>query len=662
MRTSILFLLFCVFYSGALETSSLMAQDDKVLFTYDNTPVDLSEFVYVYEKNNLNETDLYSKKSLEEYLELYTNFKLKVREAESMDLDKTPAFTQEFERYKKQLSQTYLNDRQISEELIKEAHDRIQEERDVSHILLMCTPDATPEDTARLYKDIRDIRREIMSGGKSFEKAARLYSGDSMVHLGYFTAFQTVYPFENGMYNTPVGELSQPLRTKFGYHLVRVEEARPAKGKVEVGYILLKVPKLSDEDMQNSIQSKVYALHDSLKRGGDFEDLARKYSEDKSTAFNGGRWKWIGVGEAMERFEKVAFSLKKPGDFSEPILTENGWYIIKMFNRRTIGTYEEMKSEIQAKVLRDSRSESSRVAYIDKLKRDYNYKNNPTGFVEFTDRIDLITLNRGNWKAESVGEINDVLFIIDDKEIYQKDFANYIQKNQNKKNAKARKLAGEKLDWLYQAFLAEELIKLEEEQLEERYPEFRRLLKEYRDGIILFDLTKEKVWDKASTDTEGLEAFYEENKNNYLKEAQINAKVFTCKDEIVAKELAKILMKREQKRKKGRSHKSLSLILSKFNVGGETVSYEEGTYSKGDNEMIDAIEWREGISRTFTTDSTVMFVLIEDYIKPSPKPLDECKGFVISDYNDELESRWVGELREKYPVVLNKDVFEAIIR
>ncbi len=658
--------IYCTILISFLSIGLFAQVDNKeeVLFSYNDIPVEKSEFIYVYEKNNLNETDLYSKKSVEEYLDLYVNFKLKVHEAESLKLDKTTEFRQEFDRYKKQLAQSYLNDRQISDEMIMEAHKRSKEERLVSHILIMCPPDADPADTLRIYNEMQDVYKEISSGVKSFEQAARIYSEDTMVNLGYFTVFQTVYPFENGMYETKVGTVSKPLRTQFGYHIVNVEDTRPAKGKVEVAYILFKVPKRANEEMKDQIRERAYMVHDSLKSGASFESMAKKYSEDKSTAFNGGRWKWISTGEALERFEKVAFSLEKPGDYSEPILTPNGWYIIRSLNKRVIGEYEEMKSELQRKILRDSRSESARQVYIQKLKKEYGYKDNQTGYVELTDRIDIGRLNKGNWKVESVGEINDWLFTVGPKDFYQKDFANFIAQNQNRKEVKSIRNVIKRVDWMYDAFLERELLRLEEAQLEEKYPEFKRLLKEYRDGIILFELTKDKVWDRASKDTLGLKEFYENNSNVYVYDQRVNAKIFNCKDAATAQELAPILIKREKKRKKGKSHKSMSILLAKFNIGSgnnKNVSYEEGTFEKGQNEIIDAIKWQPGISRTFENeDGTVTIVLVEDLIDPSPKPLNECKGFVISDYNDELEKTWVKELKEKYEVKINNNILKSI--
>ncbi len=657
------FLLIVVILFASIANVFAQKNSD-VLFTYDETPVDISEFKYVYEKNNVNESELYTDSSVKEYLDLYVNFKLKVKEAESMGLDQTPAFLSEFGRYKKQLAKSYLIDRQVSEDMIKVAYDRMKEERKVSHILLMCNNDTPAEDTARLFKDIHDIYKEINSGVKTFEKAAKLYSEDTMVNLGYFSAFQTVYPFENGMYETEVGKVSKPVRTKFGYHLINVEDSRPSKGKVEVAYILLKIPKRSNDEMKDAIREKVYGLHDSLKRGAKFEDIARKYSEDKSTAYNGGKWKWISTGDALERFEKVAFSLES-GQFAEPIMTSNGWYIIKSLNKKVIGEYEDMKTDIQEKILKDSRSETVRRIYISKLKKEYGYQANENGFSEFMDRMDVSSLSRGNWKAPEEPETNDLVFTIGGKKFYQEDFANFIEKTQNVKGVKKRKNVIQKLEWLRQAFLNKELLKMEEEKLEEKHPEFNRLLKEYRDGIILFELMNKKVWSRAAVDSTGLAEFYEKNKNNYLSDPKLSGKIFTVKDQSVAKLLVNPLLKIEKKRKKGKSYKSIDETLSKMGLGKEKggVSYESGVFNKGDNEITDAIEWVEGISRTFNNDDgSITFVLVEDIIQPEPKPLAECRGFVISDYNDELEKNWIAELKQKYPVEINYKLVNSLVK
>ena len=644
--------------------AQVVAQSNEPLFTYDNIPVDLEEFKYVYEKNNVNENELYSDASVREYLDLYVKFKLKVREAELLGLDQTDAFKSEYGRYKKQLSKSYLIDRQVTEEMIKQAYDRVKEERKVAHILLMCNDKTPPDDTLKLFSDITDIYKEIKSGVKPFEKAAKLYSEDTMVNLGYFTAFQTVYPFENGMYETPVGSVSKPVRTKYGYHLINVLDKREAKGKVEVAYILKKIPKRSNDEMKKIIEKEIYGIYDSLKRGAKFEDMAKRNSDDKSTAFNGGKWKWLNTGEALERFEKVAFSLDI-GEFAEPILTSNGWYIIKSLNKKVIGPYEDMKSEIQDKILKDSRSETVRKTYIRKLKQEYNYQANENGFVEFMDRMDVASLNRGNWKSPKEEETNDLLFTIGGKDFFQKDFAKFIEQNQNARGVKGRKTIIEKLTWLRGAFQNKALLKMEEEKLETTNMEFKRLLKEYRDGIILFELMNEKVWRKATSDTTGLFEYFENNKQNYLTDPKLKGKIFTVKNEQIAKSMVGPLLKMEKKRKKGKTKKSLDEILQKMGLNKDDgkVSYVDVVHEKEENEITDAIEWTEGISRTFNNeDGSITFVLVEDIIKPVPKKLSECRGFVISDYNDELENKWVQELKQKYPVEINYKKLDELIK
>ncbi len=648
--------------------SALKAQEEAPLFTYDKNPVYRSEFDHVYKKNNQNESELYTAKSVEDYLDLYINFKLKVKEAEEEGLNETPAFKDELKRYRDQLAPSYLNDREITEDLMKEAYNRMKEERRVSHLLLMCSPDAPEEDTLRLFDEINLIRREITSGGKTFRKAATTYSEDPSAKenngdLGYITVFQTIYPFEDVAYSTPVGEVSQPLRTQYGYHLLKVEDTREAKGKVNAAHILLKIPKFADDAQKKAIKDKIYALQDSLKAGANFEELALRYSEDKTSARNGGSLGWFGVGKMTGKFEDIAFGLEKTGEVSEPFKTKYGWHIVKLIERKEIGKYKQMKTEIQKKVQKDSRSESAKSVFIERLKKEFNFQQDSLGFEDFTEKLDILELQRGRWAMS--GALRDSLSapiaFLNNKTLYQRDFGTFIEKNQNRKEVKESRLSSAKINWLFNAFAEEELIKTEKGLLEEKYPEFKQLLQEYRDGILLFELTKQKVWDKATEDSIGLQNFYEGNMQNYLYEPRINAKIFHCPDEKTYNKLAKQLTKRESKRKAGKKTPGLNMLMLKINPDPNAITYEEGTFTKGENDIIDSVDWKEGVSRQIPNGG-ITFVLIEDLIEPTPKPLDQCKGFVISDYQTALEKEWVSELRAKYPVEVNRRVLNTIIK
>lgn len=645
-----------------------IAQKEAPLFTFDKKPVYRSEFDYVYQKNNQNESELYTAKSVEDYLDLYINFKLKVNEAEAEGLDQTPAFKSELGRYRQQLSPTYLNDREITEELMQEAYKRMQEERRVSHLLLLCPPDAPEEDTLRLFEEINIIYKEVSSGGKTFRKAAETYSEDPSVKensgdLGYITAFNTIYAFENVAYNTPVKEISKPIRSKYGYHLLKVEDSRPTQGKVNVAQILLKIPKFADDEQKAAIKSTIFALQDSLVAGAKFEDLALRHSEDKTSSRNGGSLGWFGVGKMTKKFEDAAFDLKVD-QVSKPFQTQYGWHIVKMLDRKEIGTFKQMKSEILRKVQKDTRSESAKSVFIDRLKKEYLFEIDSTGFDDFVEKLDILALQRGNWKIGKLKDsLNHVIAFIDNKGRYQRDFAAFIERNQNRKEVKESRMSISKINWLFDAFVEEELIEVEESNLEDKHPEFKRLLQEYRDGILLFELTKQRVWDRATNDSIGLLDFYERNKNNYLYEPRLDAKIFHCPDEKTAAKLAKTLEKRAAKRKAGKSVGALQMLLFKFNSKLEkAITYEEDVFLKGDNDLIDSITWEEGVSRRIPNDGGVSFVLVEEHITPYPKPLAECKGFVISDYQTELEQNWVKELRTKYPVDVNRRVLNKVIK
>jgi len=660
---------FCLIFLLIIGTTlGSFAQKD-VLFTVDGDKVYTDEFKYVYEKNNRNDGNLYSEASVLEYLDLYVNFKLKVKEADVLKLDNNPAFQSELKRYRKQLADSYLNEREITDDLLKEAYNNTKEERKIAHLLMLCGPEAPPADTLRIFEEMKIIREEIRSGGKTFEKAAQVYSEDKATKpnggdLGYITAFSTIYDFENIAFQTPIGGLSPIFRTRYGYHLLTTTDIREAKGKIEAAHILLKVPKFANDKQKAEIKQKIQGFYDDIdkEKGENFEMYAKRYSEDKSTAPAGGSLGWFGVGTWVRELDDVAFGLENIGDYSMPFETEYGWHIVKLLNKRPIGTYSDMKEELIRKVKKDSRSKASRQKFIDRLKKDFEYNPNEEGYKSFVDRLDVQSFLSSRYTAPTSDDLKLPVFKISGAEYTQYDFAKYIEKNQRKKKITRVKDIYKRADILYKDFVASSLVELERNSLESKYPDFKRLMQEYRDGILLFDLTKDKVWDKAANDTVGLEAFYEQNKTNYLYDTRLRGKIITCPDEATARALSTLLVKREKKIKKGKNVKPFASFLAAYNekASGQS-SFKKGTYEKGDNDIVDSIKWEAGISRTIKKeDGRVIFVLVEEIVEPTPKPLSETKGYVISDYQTQLEKDWIAELKQKYPVVIKEKTLRSL--
>ncbi len=660
---------------------NMLAQD--VLFSVAGEEVETDEFSYVYEKNNMNDKELYALSSLEEYLELYINFKLKVKAAEEAGLYEDPSLRTELKKYRRQLSKSYLTDREVNEELVKEAYERSKKELNVSHILLMFDANMSPRDTLEMYNEMLIIKKEITSRAKTFARAANAYTDDRDPNskekvdgnIGYITAFNTIYPFETAAYNAEIGEVVGPIKTIYGYHLILVEDEREAQGKVEVGQILLKVPELADDAMKAKIKAKIDEIHEQLEAGQNFEELARKHSEHKVSAAKGGYLGWYGTGVLTEQFEKEAFELKKAGSISKPFLSDYGWHIAKLINKRGVGEYEDMKGELKRRVENNSRSRVSRSSFIKKLKKDYRFTENMDAYYEVTDVIDLIEFSTGKWDASATKDMNKPVFKIAGKGYPQSLFAKFIQISQNRPEMKKEKSFEKKLRLMFDKFAEEELIKYEDENLENKYEDFRRLMKEYRDGILLFELTNRKVWDKAGKDTIGLEAFFQKNRNNYLFEDRLEAKIYTCETKKQARQLSEQLKTFKQvqsskkylrKIKKGKwTGGDEESIVRAINVaeGSTVIKAHKGLFEKGDNKVIDAVDWKDSVSRIVETDDNRYAVVWNKGIRnPEPKALSDCRGYVISDYQNELEKEWIQELRDKYEIKINRDVLKSMAK
>lgn len=638
--------------AGSACTAQSQPSADPVLMTIAGTPVTKSEFEKVYRKNNNKEgaTDM---ADLREYLDLYINYKLKVKEAEEEKMDTSSAFQNELKGYRKQLAQPYLTDKEVTDALIKEAYDRLQKDVRASHILISVAPDALPKDTLAAYNRIMKIREMILKGA-DFGKMAKDSSNDqsakeNMGDLGYFTGMQMVYPFETAAYNTPVGQISNPVRTKFGYHIIKVVDVRPAQGEIKVAHIMIKLAPGAPDSVAKQAKAKIDEIYGKLKNGEKFEDLAMKFSDDKGSAKNGGVLPPFGTGRMVPEFEKAAFELQKDGDFSMPVKTSYGWHIIKRLEKKPVPDFDQKKNELKTQVARDSRADISKNALIKRIKKEYGFKEVPKTKDLFVNSLDS-TVTNGEWTVEKAQGMEKPLFTLGKNTYTQKDFAEYVASHQTKRsNASPRQIG----NTLYGQYVDETCIAYEESQLENKYPEFKSLIQEYRDGILLFDLTDKKVWSKAVKDTLGLQRFYDANKSNYMWDTRCDAVIYTCADASIAAKARKML-------KKNTPVEDIQAALNKDSQLNFAV--KSGKFLKGDNEIIDTVKWEKGLSPDLNINNSVIFVDIKDVIAPTPKSLDEAKGIVTADYQNYLEKEWIAELRNKYPVQVNQDVVASFAK
>lgn len=632
--------------------SNIFSQD--ILMTIGDKKVSLDEFERIYNKNNSSITT--NKQTPEEYLDLFINFKLKVIEAEYLGMDTTEKFLQEFNTYKDQLAQPYMTDEETKKKLIDEAYERMKWDIHVSHILLGMDNQATPEDTLERYEKAIEIRNRIIEG-EDFSEVARATSDDPSVRmnggdLGYFTVFMMVYPFETAAYKLENGEISMPVRTEYGYHILKKHGKRPAVGEVLLSHIFLATPEGSPEQKKEETKSLAMALGDSIKMGTDFGELAMRHSDDRNSAVKGGELPWRGTGRYFREFEEKAFALKEPGDITEPFQSFYGWHIIKLLDKKEIGTFDEMKPTLESRVGRGDRDRVKRKKYLDKLKSNYDFSLNEAGYKTLYTMVDSAVFN-GEWtiSGNEFG-LDEPLFTITGQTVTLGDFASHIEKIQKRRNPIP---VENYVDITFNKYLEEFLLEVEKASLPEKYPSYKYILQEYHDGILLFDLMDQKVWSRAVEDTTGLEAFFAEHRSDYMWGERMKALVVTCDSTVNVNKLYR-------KAKHIASGRWNEEKLNKKFCDDTTacISVEEVIAEPGKNEHIDALNGALGTGNIFEEDGSVRFVITTEKLAPMEKELSETRGQVTSDYQDYLEKIWVKELRNKYPVVVNKELLSEI--
>jgi peptidyl-prolyl cis-trans isomerase SurA len=645
-RFLLLMTLFCL-------SNFLFAQEakDPVILNIAGENVPRSEFERVFKKNNNKDTD-YSRKAVNEYLQLYINYKLKVREALESGMDTVQAFVDELSGYRSQLAQPYLVDKDVTENLLKEAYERMKTDLRASHILIKCDQNALPKDTLEAYNKAAKIRADLLKGA-DFNTTARKFSEDPSAKdnagdLGYFSAMQMVYPFESAAFNTKIGEVSQIVRTRFGYHLIKVTDSRPAQGEVRVAHIMVKIGTGASAEDSIKASQKINEIYSKLNAGEKFEDLARQFSDDPSSAKSGGALPMFGTGRMVPEFERAAFDLKEVNDYSKPTRTTYGWHIIRLLEKKPLGTYEQLQAELKQKIQKDSRSDLSKTSMISKIKKKYGFKEIPKAKAEVISRADS-SLIEARWTADKADGLNATIFNLGNKSFSQQDFAKYMVDHQAKRGQGGN--ATHVANALYIEFVNQSCLDYEESKLDSLYPDFRNLMQEYRDGILLFELTDKKVWSKAVKDTVGLKEFYDSNKNNYMWKDRLEATIYICANADIAAQTRKLMKKIDDA-------DTLAARINKNSQLNLQVKY--GKFMKGENEIIDKIEWKEGMTKDMVEDKQVTFVKVHKMIPAQPKTLEEAKGLVTADYQNSLEKEWISSLQKKYPVKVFEDIVESV--
>jgi peptidyl-prolyl cis-trans isomerase SurA len=596
-------------------------------------------------------------KTVDEYLELFINFKLKVIEAESLGMDTLTEFTEELNMYKEELAKPYFIDNELYEKLITEAYERMKTEVRLSYMFFEISSNASLSDTLQIYNNAVKTYNKLLKG-EDFDKVAAdstlgiKSSGDTW----FLTSLKAPYQIENFMYQNKINSFSKPLREKNGYYIVKITDIRTNPGEVKVAHIMVTVPEGSTEETETAAKEKIEMIKEKLNSGGDFAELAKEYSDDKSSGAKGGELMMFGSGVMVQEFETAAFALKNIDDISEPIRTFYGWHILKKLESKGIKTYEEMYEDLKSKVNNDARYDICKENVITKLKNEYSFTqvNKINNFYKIVDS----TIFKSSWEPSKAEGLNAVLFTFADQKITEQDFAKYLSENQK---WQADKDLNKFVDNAYEEYVNEKLKEYEKANLSNKYEDFRYIMQEYHDGILLFSLQEKMVWNKAVEDSAGLEKFYEENKNNYLAGEKINASIFSFTDASYIASAEKALKK---KTKKGLTD---STIVSLVDVTGENFKLvETDKYEEGENEIIDKIfemkksgELAEN-QKIITFEDKNNIVYINELIPVQPKELKEVRGLVIADYQTKLETEWIKELRNKYQITVNEELLKSL--
>src|SRR5690554_6917287 len=630
---------------------SISAQKKEVLFTIDKTPYYTDEFVRVYNKN-LDLVKDESQKDIDNYLDLYLAYKLKVNKAYQLGLDQEPKYINELKLYRDQLAKNYLTDTEITEELIKEAYDRSLKEIKASHILVLVDENASLQDTLKAYQKIQTIREKAIKG-QDFGQLAQEFSEDPSAKenkgdLGYFSVFRMVYPFENGAYNTKIGEVSEPVRSRFGYHIIKVNDIRDNRGEISVAHIMISNPK--DPSKAAEAQEKINDIYKKLQQGENFESLAKQFSEDKSSATKGGSLSRIASGQLNSAiFEDAAFSIKNVGDYTQPIQTEFGWHIIKLLEKHPIKPFEEVKNNFENRIKKDERSKKIAQSMNSRLMKKYN----PTiDHKLFQKASELVTEEYETEKFEIPNDIdafNQSVMVIQNKHISGVEFLNYIQSQQNRRRSipSIQKLRST----LIEDFINLNLNTYYEENLENEFPEFGYVMSEYKEGLLLFDLMKKEIWQRAQNDSLGLEAFYNRNKDNYKWNQRVDA--------IVASSVNRDFVEKTKNYfEQGQSVEFIKIELNRDAV--VNIMINKGIFEEKSNALPQAYKLSKGVSDIYKEGDYYYVILGKEIVPASTKTLEEAKGRVVSDYQQYLEANWMDNLKGEFSYKVNKRVLKKV--
>lgn len=647
IKSLVIVLVSLMAYSGFSQSKN------DVIITVGNTPVKVSEFERVYKKNlDLVQDD--TQKTVDGYLDLFIDYKLKVKEAYAQELDKDLSYINEFSKYEDQLSRNYLYEDKVTADLAKQAFERSKYEIDASHILVRTSFDDIPQDTLQAYNKISKALNKAKAGedfaalaGEFSEEPGAAERGGG---LGYFSTFTMVHQFEDAAFETPVGEVSDIVRTQFGYHIIKVNDKRQTAPDVIVSHIMITDNEGGSERTFNP-EERIQEIYTLLQQGETFENLAKQYSEDKNSAKNGGKLRRFGKGDLRSKiFEAKAYELTTPGQVTTPFKSEFGWHIMRLEEVLVTLSFEEQKQSLEKKVAEGARSKIVIAAVNDKIKEKIGFSKNPKAMDFFQQFVtDSIVINKWDYN-ENDPQLEETLFTLGNtKKVLYKDFASYLKQRQNKR--RLSKVKSRFITNAYDEFETEELKKYFRADLEATNEEYAAVVNEYRDGLLIFEVMRLNVWDKAKKDSLGLQDFYAKNKTNYQWEKRVEATVLSSSQQDMVSVASTMLQE-------GKTVDEIKKALNKNNKINIIIS--SGVMETNDVSLPENFDVKTGVSKLYKQNDNFIIVHVSKVISSSVKTLEDAKGKISSDFQTEVENQWIQSLRKKYPVVINKKALKKL--
>jgi len=606
----------------------------QTLFTYGKHSVSKEEFLRAYNKNNTGNAN--TEKAYRDYLDLYIRFKLKVAAGYEARLDTLPTQASELQNFRNQIAEGFMNDDQSLQYLLEEAFVRSQKDLRLSYLYFPFKDD----DTSAAFQKARQSWQQLKSGG------------DRGSDLGYITVFTLPYDLETLAYSTPKGGFSAPFRTKSAYTIISVTDERPAAGRMKAAQILLAFKPDADEAEKTKLAKLADSIYNALQQGASFKDMVARYSNDNISYQAGGLMPEFGVGKYDAAFESAAFALAKDGDISKPIRTNFGYHIVQRIGRVPSNTDKnnvEAMSLLKQFVQADSRIQTSRKIMVQRILQSTGYKKAAFNESQVQAYADSVWFGR---KVPQLATLNDktVLFSFPKQNITAADFAKYLRDVRNVSDLTRNKTMLQ----LLQQFTETSATQYYRNHLEQYNNEFAAQLKEFKEGNLLFEVMQQKIWNKAAADTIGLKKYYAANKNKYWWEPSADVILFTCTDSLIATNTRTAF----EKNKTGwRAITQNSDATAQADSG----RFELGQLPASVSAHLQAGYLSEPVKSN--NDNSISFVyLVNVYQQRSPRNFDDARGFVINDYQNYLEEKWITELKKKYPVAVNEAVFKTLLQ